>query len=376
VSCVVTGSVLDDLNHAYDYPAYAFIVVVAWGWFRAFVHRVPPCTGDRPLAAELGKLRDRRTRNVAAAVIDVGAEPTVRLACAGAATDTRFEIGSVTKGLTGMLLAEAIERGELALDTELGAILSEHQGSPFGSITMRELCTHRSGLPNVASTFRCWLRAWLYGLFGTDPYRGSSPSVLMALAARQPLTGRGGYRYSNLGAAVLGQLLAVVAGTDYARLLDDRVFRPLGMGASAVSRRGVTARPGRSGGGRRRQPWIMDGYAPAGGVVSTIEDMAILAGALLEKTAPGTASLRPVTSGRTGKTDETSGMFWVIHTPPGTHGTMIWHNGQTGGYSAYLVLYPETGRGVIVLADVARASEQQRIALGLTTWLVQVGRPK
>jgi len=87
---------------------------VAWGWFRAFVHRVPPRRGDAPLAAELGKLRNRRTRNEAAAVIDLGAEPAIHLAFAGAAADTRFEIGSVTKVLTGMLLAEAVEGGTIA----------------------------------------------------------------------------------------------------------------------------------------------------------------------------------------------------------------------------------------------------------------------
>jgi CubicO group peptidase (beta-lactamase class C family) len=196
----------------------------------------------------------------------------------------------------------------------------------------------------------------------------------MSLAARQPLEGRGRYQYSNLGAAVLGQLLALADGADYATLLENRVFGPLGMGASAVGSRGNTARPGRSGGGRRRQPWIMDGYAPAGGVVSTIGDMAILAAALLEDKAPGATSLRPVTGVATGKPDEATGMFRVIHSSPRTHSTRIWHNGQTGGYSAYVVLYPQARRAVVVLADVARASEQQRVALGLTTWLVRADR--
>jgi CubicO group peptidase (beta-lactamase class C family) len=177
-----------------------------------------------------------------------------------------------------------------------------------------------------------------------------------------------------LRAVVLGQLLAVVAGSDYATLLDERVFGPLGMDASTVSSRGSTARPGHSSGGRRRQPWIMDGYAPAGGVITTIGDMAILATALLEDKAPGATSLRPVTGVATGKPDEGTGMFWVILTSPRTHRARIWHNGQTGGYSAYVVLYPQARRAIVVLADVARASEQQRVALGLTTWLVRADR--
>ncbi len=63
-------------------------------------------------------------------------------------------------------------------------------------------------------------------------------------------------------------------------------------------------------------------------------------------------------------------MFWVIDTVPGTDRTMVWHNGKTGGYSAFLALYPQTRRAVIVLANTSRAAEQQRIAMALTSWLI------
>ncbi|MDQ2850036.1 MAG: beta-lactamase family protein, partial [Actinomycetota bacterium] len=92
--------------------------------------------------------------------------------------------------------------------------------------------------------------------------------------------------------------------------------------------------------------------------------------ALLDRSAPGSASLDPIGQFTPGEPDRAWGMFWVIDTVPGTDRTMVWHNGQTGGYSAFLALYPQARRAVVVLANVARASEQQRIALGLTRWLI------
>ncbi len=105
----------------------------------------------------------------------------------------------------------------------------------------------------------------------------------------------------------------------------------------------------------------MGGFAPAGGVISTIGDMARLAVALLDGSAPGIASLTPIEGVATAAPNRASGMFWVIESDPGTDRKMIWHNGQTGGYSSFLGLAPHSGRAMIALVNISRASEQQRI---------------
>ena len=64
--------------------------------------------GEDQLSAGLNTLADGRPKRVAAAAIDLSASPCVRFAFIGAAASTRFEIGSITKGLTGMLLADSI----------------------------------------------------------------------------------------------------------------------------------------------------------------------------------------------------------------------------------------------------------------------------
>lgn len=351
-----------------------FLVVTAVGWFRAFVHRIPPAHGDVELAGVLGRVAGRRTRRLAAAVIDLGGQ--TRAAFIGADANTQFEVGSVTKTFTGMLLAEAVSRGEVMLDSTVGGLLPDTAGSPLGSVTLRELCTHTSGLPGLPRTVGTPARVLCSGLFGTNPYRGLTPAAVLRLARRQRLTRRGRQRYSNLGASVLGHALAAAAGRDFPTLLAERVCAPIGMTATQSATRPDAPPRGWTAAGRRSQPWVLGGYSPAGGAISTIADMTRLATTLLNHTAPGLASLDPIGRFVPDQPERASGMFWVIDSVPGADRTMVWHNGETGGYSAFLALYPQAGRAVVVLANVARADEQQRIALALTRCLINSNTPR
>ncbi len=142
-------------------------------------------------------------------MVDLAGSPNTKFAFIDAEPETRFEIGSITKPLTGMLLADAIDRGEVSLDTTIGALLPGDAGTGFGSISLRELCTHTSGLPRLPRGPLTLLRVGRFLLLGTHPYRGTTASGVLRAAARQRLRGRGQFRYSNLGGAVLGQLLAL-----------------------------------------------------------------------------------------------------------------------------------------------------------------------
>jgi CubicO group peptidase (beta-lactamase class C family) len=321
--------------------------------------------GDRKLAADLIALSGRQARSVAACLMDLAASPRTRSAFLDADPKTRFEIGSVTKGLTGMLLADAIERGEVSLNTTIGDVVRADAGTRFGSISLKELCTHTSGLPRMPRGPSALVRALRFQLLGIPPYRGTSASDILRVAARQRLSARGEFRYSNLGAAVLGQLLAVTTGIDYGPLMTHRIFDPLRMTASAVTSPDRTAPPGWSSKGRRRPPWTNGGLAPAGGVFSSLEDMARLAEALLDGSAPGIGSLVPIDGVEAGGPNQAIGMFWIIVSTPETDWRMIWHNGQTGGYSSFFGLVPRSSRATIVLANVSQAQGQQPVAVGL-----------
>jgi CubicO group peptidase (beta-lactamase class C family) len=321
--------------------------------------------GDSALDATLRALAGPKTRAVAVAIVDTEQDPNARFAFIDSDRDTRFEIGSITKGLTGMLVADAAARGELTLDTTVGDLCPHLGGTEFWSVTLRELCTHTSGLPRVASGPLFRAREIMSGLRGRDPYRATTGSALLLLASRQHLQHRANQVYSNLGAAVAGQLAAVAAGSDYESMVHERILRPIGMDASRVGSRVEHAPGGYSVRGRREQSWTMGGYAPAGAVVSTIADMSRLAVAMLDGTAPGLRSVAPLKGIDTGDPNRAPGMFWIIDSRPAAGRTLIWHNGQTGGYSAFFAVLPELHRAVVVLANVADAAEQQRIASGL-----------
>ncbi len=342
----------------------------------AVVHHGSDGQDDQELGADLVALAGRRARSTAAALVDLSASPTTRFAFINAAPETPFEIGSITKALTGMLLADAIDRGEVSLNTTIGDLLPGDAGTPFGSISFMELCTHTSGLPRMPRGLFSFVRGARFLLLGTHPYRGTTASGVLRVAARQRLRDRGAFRYSNLGGAILGQLIALAAGADYGALMTERIFAPLGMTASFIASPQHMAPSGWSSLGLRRPPWTtMGGFAPAGGVVSTLRDMTWLAVALLDGSAPGSSSLAPIEGVATAGPNRASGMFWGIELEPGTDRSLIAHNGRTGGYSSFLGLSPRSGRGMTVLANVSRASDQQRIITGLAPRFGTLERP-
>ena len=145
--------------------------------------------------------------------------------------------------------------------------------------------------------------------------------------------------------------LPSAAGTSYPQLVEERFVGPLQLQDTAVQATEPLVEPGRDLTGRRQQPWVMDGMAPTGGVVSTPDDMTRFARALLAGTAPGMAALDPIQ----GTDDEDRiGLFWFTAPyPDAPERTFTWHNGATGGYSSYVAVDRQQQRAVIVLNATA-----------------------
>jgi CubicO group peptidase (beta-lactamase class C family) len=129
-------------------------------------------------------------------------------------SNTVYEIGSITKIFTGVLLAEAVDAGRMKLSDPIQNYLPEgvtaptYEGAP---ITLAQLATHRSGLPrDLGSDSLSDLYSWLNG-FDLERPPGA------------------GYAYSNLGFALLGDILARNANTDYGTLAFQSVSQPLGL---------------------------------------------------------------------------------------------------------------------------------------------------
>ncbi|WP_017545413.1 serine hydrolase domain-containing protein [Nocardiopsis prasina] len=315
-------------------------------------------TGDTGLAERALPLLEDGPR-ATAAVVEVDGD-SVREAYFGADETTLYEIGSVSKSLTGLLLAEAIERGEVEEDTELGALL-DLKGAPASTVTLAELSSHRSGLPRNPPGAANSVTMLLDNLRNRDPYTGDLDTLLDS-AAGADLTDRGEFAYSNLGAALLGQALAASAGTDYETLLRQRVLVPLGMESTVVPAAPddvpAEAAVGYGTNGRPFSPSANAAWAPMGGVYSTGGDMGLLVRALLEGEVPGVEALEPRWDDGRGSG---IGLGWFVTDHDGTEVT--WHNGMTGGFAAMVALDREGGRAVLVLADSAVAVDS--VALDL-----------
>ncbi len=173
---------------------------------------------------------------VALAAARLGPEGRLQLAAASkpgsaavSAGQHGFEIGSITKLFTGLLLAEAVVRGELRLDdaveTQLGFALRDSAGQPLRYV---DLATHRSGLPRLAPNMKPANLA--------DPYADySEAQLLQALRAYVAQRRRDeAYEYSNHAMGLLAWLLAQRAGQPLAQLLQQRIYTPLALGQPAA----------------------------------------------------------------------------------------------------------------------------------------------
>jgi D-alanyl-D-alanine-carboxypeptidase/D-alanyl-D-alanine-endopeptidase len=267
----------------------------------------------------------------------------LELASAGpVAEDAVFELGSITKAVTGLLLADAVVRGEVALDTPLTDCLPAAR--PRAPISLGELATHTAGLPRLPLAF---LRR--HGFTNlTDPYDGSTVEELLDdLAQVRPRRRR--MRYSNFGAALLGQALAARAGAPYEALVHERVLEPLGVEQVWARDAPEPAQP-HDRRGRPVAPWRMGAYAPAGCLRGTARGALGLAVACLRPPPAMEAAVALALTPRARRGPMAVGLGWM-RTPAGRDVQMWWHNGGTHGSRAFAGFVVESGRAVAAVTS-------------------------
>jgi CubicO group peptidase (beta-lactamase class C family) len=272
--------------------------------------------------------------------------------------DARFEIGSITKGLTGLLFADMVARGEVTPTTTVGALLPVPGRSPRS--TLEQLATHRSGLPPVPGGAGAFVRGWWSTLTAGNPYPYSTAEILDA-AASGPLDAPPG-TYSNLGFAVLGAALAPPPRTGRTRsCVTERVLAPLGMTArpspprrdelgprDLTGRRPAAAAPTR---GRGR------GSRPRGACGPTSPTRPGSPGPCWSATP---RDRRPAPARRLRARPHRLGV--AVAARPGHGRTVVWHNGGTGGFTSFLGVDRQAGVAVVCCRRWARPTRRPRRA--------------
>lgn len=261
---------------------------------------------------------------------------------------TLFEIGSITKTFTALLLADMATRGEVRLDQPMVELLPEKVkvAEELGAITLEQLSTHRSGLPV----------SWP-GYTETnprDPFDHYTLEVLYTGLAQVRLATPPGtaYAYNNHAVALLGHLLAQRLGVDYAQAIAQRVVAPLGLhdvflGELPASERGRLAE-GHDEQGKAQGNWSFGAIAPAGSLRTTLPSMLDYADALLtQRGALGPALELAARARDAGPTPNVS-------TGLGFHlleaGRVLFHNGQASQH-AFLAVDRAHDVGVVILTD-------------------------
>lgn len=316
-----------------------------------------PITGDAILGTDLRTRLGSRHPVAAVAVVNRAGTTTAAL---GAELTADFEIGSISKAVTGLLYADALTRGEVARTSTLGEFL-DLGDSPAAGVDLDAVSQHRSGLPRLpasAHPFRKTLELWRHG---TNPYGEDVPELLTQ--ARTVKLGKPRVAYSNLGFELLGHALATAAGTTYAELVRTRVVEPLGLQNTYVPATPGELRAGAVVGhnrrGRVQEPWTGAALGPAGGIRSSITDLAALVSALLDGTAPGLGALEPAApmGGRAH-----IGAGWVVLGAGRDH-PVVWHNGGTGGFRSWLGVDRVSGAGVAVVSATSVSVDRHGFAL-------------
>jgi len=269
--------------------------------------------------------------------------------------ETLYEIGGITNVFTGILLASAMTKGEVTLDTPARELMPADVTMPgLGGqeITLLDLATHRSGLPRLADNMP------MTNI--DDPYNDYTSELANQFLNKHELKQTPGthHEYSNFAMAYLGLLLARTPGAesypDYDAMLQERITGPLGMNATRVhvNRQAAPIAVGHTKRGKAAQPWTWADMPGAGGIHSTIADMNRFMATHLQSTGDETGQaidlafkkqVDPIGA------DFARGLGWSLAHDRSTR----WHNGKTGGFSSAMFVNRTLNIGVCVLSNTA-----------------------
>jgi CubicO group peptidase (beta-lactamase class C family) len=263
-----------------------------------------------------------------------------------------FEIGSVSKVFTSLLLSDMVQRKEVALDDPAAKYLPDHVKMPERSgrsITLVDLSTHTSGLPRLPSNLTLKDAA--------NPYANYSVDDLYEFLSGYALPRDPGseFEYSNLGGGLLGHVLARRAGMDYESLVRRRITEPLGMADTGITLSASMKERIATGHNAVLAPvanWDLPALAGAGALRSSANDMLTFLEAFLDyRTSPLARAMTAMLEVRRPVAKMEVGLGWMISS---AHEREIAaHDGGTGGFRSWAGYDPRARIGVVVLSNAS-----------------------
>ncbi|MBN8699613.1 MAG: serine hydrolase [Chitinophagales bacterium] len=261
---------------------------------------------------------------------------------------TQYEIGSITKTFTGLLLAKAVSAGKLSLDDEIRKFLPEGLTQPEMTgkpVLVKHLASHCSGLPANPTNL-----TFQKDYDPNDPFRNYDSGLFIEfLKNSRPDTIPGTvFTYSNTGVGLLGMILANIYNKPFEELCVELILKPFSMKESGFNTNdsAITqlATGYRASNGKATPYWNWKYLASAGGLKSSLNDMILYLNNQINSTSKEIAlSQQPVFT----DSQQAVGLNWFI--VPYKNMNFIFHDGRTSGFSSVCGFVKERKTGIVVL---------------------------
>jgi CubicO group peptidase (beta-lactamase class C family) len=295
--------------------------------------------------------------------------------------DTIFELGSVTKVFTALLLLDAVRRGEMNLTDPVAMYLPATVTMPTRAgkqITLQDLAAQDSGLPHHPDNLgdKPLKEMSLKEIKeGSDAYTIEDMYAFLATYRLNQEPGTG-FQYSNVGMALLGHAMERRTERGYESLVIERICQPLGMESTLITltdKDRMRLARGHLADGTPSEHWRLQGMAPAGSLLSTANDMLrfLAANIGLNPThlTPLMENMQVIRHRRDPVFGRTA-MPWVDHdvyNPPGSE--LLGHSGGGYGTVAFIGIDRKSRRGVAVMTS------QMKLHPNPIGWTILQGLP-
>lgn len=273
---------------------------------------------------------------------------------------TIFDIGSITKTFTTTILADMVNEGIFKLEDPIENYLPFTVKVPMykeHKITLEDLATHTSGLPDYPSNFEASNITSYQNYTREQLYQGLSNTTLKTVPGTH-------FEYSDMGTAILGDILASKTGMPYEKLVENRILNVLGMNSTMINLSNPLVSRLALGHVNGIEIPITSvnlvfppAFAPAGSLRSSAADIVKYLSAnmgliktKLDDAMENTHKIRLYTN-MTGVPpyDVYIGLGWITTTNFGSQ--IIWHNGEVIGYNSIVAFNPITQRGIVILCN-------------------------
>ena len=265
-------------------------------------------------------------------------------------TDTKFQIASLTKSFTAMLIMQLVNEGKLDLEKPISTYLPNYPRENANKINIHQLLTHTSGIPNVKNDTKV-----------------NRPEDMVNQFANEPLDFEPGtnFEYSNSGYTLLGFIIETVTEKTYEKVLKEKIFNPLKMENSGYYKHRPIIKKMSSG----YTTWYPDYFDvdksdessaySAGGLYSTVDDMLLWNNALSNESLLPQKYMDMIFTKHSPDGDGHYGYGWELRkmTIGNTSETIetVGHSGRMSGYRTSIVRIPETNSSVILFNNTSNA---------------------